>query len=55
LQEKVQNGKININWTTTADTPADSLTKPLTAQNHVKLLKHLALVDIFAHLRRAEA
>jgi hypothetical protein len=55
LREKVQNGEIAINWITTADMPTDGLTKPLSAQNHRKLLKHLSLVDISGHLRQAES
>jgi hypothetical protein len=55
LREKVQNGEITINWTATADMPADGLTKPLSAQNHRKLLKHLSLVDISDRLGQAEA
>ena len=55
LREKVQSGEIKINWTPTAAMPADGLTKPLTVQNHQKLLKHLSLVDISARLEHTQA
>ena len=51
LREKVQDGDIKIQWITTADMPADGFTKPLRGQQHLKLIKHLSLVDISEHLR----
>lgn len=55
LREKVQDGEIAINWVATADMPADGFTKPLSVQQHRKLLKHLSLVDISGRLGQTEA
>ena len=50
LHQEVQQGQIAIQWLSTAEMPADGLTKSLPAQRQAQFVKQLNLVDISTQL-----
>ncbi|RMZ92256.1 hypothetical protein DV736_g455, partial [Chaetothyriales sp. CBS 134916] len=57
LRQEYQAGRVQIEWTPTADMPADGLTKTLTRQSHERFVRMLRLTDIslrLATLRQME-
>lgn len=53
LRQEVQEGRLKIEWTPTAEMRADGLTKALPFQKHQKFVQDLGLVDI-KHLLKSE-
>jgi reverse transcriptase-like protein len=46
MRQEVQAKRIQVNWTPTAEMPADGLTKALPRQKHENFVRQLGLVDI---------
>jgi Reverse transcriptase (RNA-dependent DNA polymerase) len=52
LREKVQDGEINIEWTSTTTMKADGLTKPLSRQPFERFVRQLNLINIQGMINR---
>lgn len=50
LRQAVDRGEVNVQWTSTAEMPADGLTKALLKQKHVQFTRQLGLKDITKRL-----
>ena len=46
LRQEIQANRLNIQWISTLEMPADGLTKALDRQKHKTFIKQLGLVDI---------
>jgi hypothetical protein len=46
LRQEVTEGRLNLQWLSTNDMPADGLTKALPRQKHIEFIKQLNMVDI---------
>ena len=50
LRQVHKDGKVAVQWVSTADMPSDGFTKPLTTEKHARFVRHLGLIDISSRI-----
>ncbi|KAK1914261.1 hypothetical protein P3342_007507 [Pyrenophora teres f. teres] len=50
LRQVYRDGIVTVQWVPTTEMPSDGFTKPLSAEKHSQLVRHLGLVDISSQI-----